>query len=140
PAGLPPNDPDVILVPGSTDPGSNTGDLMEADLDLEWSGAIAPAAHIIYVNSTNVLWSFQYAIEQNLAPVISISYGTCENNYSDQDREILSALGTEANALGITILSASGDTGAAACDAATATAATLGLAVDLPASLPFVTA
>jgi len=36
---LPANDPQVMLVPGSPDPGINKSDLSEADLDLEWSGS-----------------------------------------------------------------------------------------------------
>lgn len=138
-SGLPPNDPAVVLVPGSADPGVVKGDLTEADLDLEWAGAVAPGARLIYVNATNVLDSLQYAIDQNLAPVASISYGNCEKNFSAQDINILSALGQQANAEGMTIIAASGDTGAADCESHTATIATHGLSVDLPASLPYVT-
>ena len=138
-SGMPPNDPEVVLVPGSSDPGTNNDDLGEADLDLEWSGAVARNAHLIYVNSNNgVFDSLQYAIDQNLAPVISISYGDCEKNFSGQDMNILGALGRQAVAQGITILSASGDTGAADCDY-NARIASRGLAVDFPSSLPYVT-
>jgi subtilase family serine protease len=95
--------------------------------------------HLIYVNSNNgVFDSLQYAIDQNLAPVISISYGDCEKNFSAQDVRILGALGQQATAQGITILAASGDTGAADCDY-NARIASRGLAVDVPASLPYVT-
>jgi subtilase family serine protease len=138
-SGLPANDPMVVLVPGSADPGLVKDDLGEADLDLEWAGAVAPNARLIYVNSTNVLDSLQYAIDQNLAPVASISYGNCERNFSSQDINSLVALGQQANAQGITIVAASGDTGAADCESKTTTTAKRGLAVDLPASLPYVT-
>ncbi len=37
-----------ILVPGQSDPGISQSDLPEADLDLEWSGAVARNATIIY--------------------------------------------------------------------------------------------
>src|SRR5436309_945916 len=52
-SGQRPNDPQVILVPGTKDPGLgiNSGDLNEADLDIEWAGAVARNAKIIYVNS-----------------------------------------------------------------------------------------
>ena len=76
---------------------------------------VAPKANIIYVNSNNTLVSLQYAIEQNVAPVISMSYGDCEKNFSTQDLQVLVALGKQANAQGITVLSASGDSGAADC-------------------------
>ena len=39
---LPANDPQIILVPGSGDPGTNKLDLGESDLDLEISGANRP--------------------------------------------------------------------------------------------------
>jgi len=57
-SGLPPNDPEVVLVPGSSDPGTNNDDLGEADLDLEWAGAVARNAHLIYVNSNNGIFEF----------------------------------------------------------------------------------
>src|SRR5271157_3700902 len=52
----------VILVPGQSDPGSIAADQDEANLDLEWSGAVARNANLIYVNSKNALFtSLQYA-------------------------------------------------------------------------------
>jgi subtilase family serine protease len=135
-SGLSKNDPQVVLE--GTDPGTNLGDMTEADLDLEWSGAVAQGATILYVNSTNVLNSFEYAITQNLAPVLAISYGDCEANYSSGDVQTLESLAQQANAQGITITAPSGDSGAADCDSSKASA-THGLAVDLPASLPYVT-
>jgi len=140
-AGLEANDPEVILIPGSADPGTNNDDLAEADMDLEWAGALAPRAHIIYVNSTNVMDSLQYAITENLAPIVSVSYGDCEKNYSRQETRILAALAQQANAEGITIVAPAGDSGAADCDwGINITTATHGLSVDMPASLPYVTA
>lgn len=138
-SGLPANDPQVILVPGVPDPGVSNEDLVEADLDLEWAGATAPKARILYVNSNNALVSLQYAIDQNLAPVVSVSYGMCEKNYPEQDVQLLAALGQRANVQGITILAASGDNGAADCESDAREIATHGMAVDLPASLPSVT-
>src|SRR5260370_31645849 len=46
-AGLPFNDPNVIYA--TTDPGVVPGDDIEASLDVEWAGAIAPRAKINYV-------------------------------------------------------------------------------------------
>ena len=55
----------------------------EANLDVEWSGAVAKDASLIYVNSQNALFNaMQYAIDQDLAPVISVSYGICEAQLS----------------------------------------------------------
>jgi len=138
--GLPVNEPTVVLVPGSADPGTNSDDAVEADLDLEWSGAIAPDAGIVYVNSTNAGDSLAFAIDQGLAPVVSISYGGCEADAGPAAADAWAEVGQQANAQGITILAASGDSGAAGCDSSGATNATQGLSVNLPASLPYVTA
>jgi len=135
----------VILVPGQSDPGSTTGDQDEANLDLEWSGAVARNASLIYVNSKNALFtSLQYAVDQNLAPVISISYGLCEPQFSSSDIATLTAMGQQANVQGQTIVSSSGDGGPADCDYSAdpnnpVKSATHGYAVDVPASLPYVT-
>src|SRR5262245_12802117 len=142
-SGLPDNDPAVILVPGSPDPGMDSDDLAEADLDLEWTGAAAPQAQILYVNSGNgVFDSLLYSIDKNLAPVLSISYGACEANFSSSDRNLLVSVGQQANALGMTIAAAAGDSGATDCDGQyrNRQLARLGLTVDVPASLPYVTA
>ncbi len=141
-SGLPSNPPTVILVPGSGNPGISSNDLPEADLDLEWSSAIAPNATILYVNSGNGAFdSLQYAVDRNLAPVISISYGDCEPNFATSDLNFLAALGKQANAQGMTIVAPAGDAGAADCDGDVSgrMVAQLGLAVDVPASLPYAT-
>jgi len=139
-SGLPSSDPQVVFVPGSSNPGIISADVSEASLDIEWAGAIARNAQIVFVVSSNgVFDSLQYAIDQNLAPVISISYGSCEQNFSSNQISLLAALAQQANAQGITIVAASGDTGAADCDTPRSTIATRGLAVDIPASLPSVT-
>ncbi len=134
--GLTANDPQLLLVPGTSDPGTVSADQQEADLDIEWLGAVARKATVIYVYSTNVLNSTQYAVAQNLAPVISYSYGECETpTYGSQHQ----AIAQQANAEGITWIAGSGDTGAAGCDANGATIAVNGPSVSLPASVPEVT-
>jgi subtilase family serine protease len=146
-AGLPTNDPTVIVIPNSPDPGVSVNDLAEADLDLEWSGGIAPDATLIYVNSgtaSGAYDSLQYAVDQGLAPVVSISYGNCEANWSSAELATLEQMAEQANAEGMTIVAPSGDDGATDCDypatsKSTVTIATHGLAVDVPASLPYVT-
>ncbi len=144
------SDPHFQYLLYGTDPGLSTnGDISEADLDLEWSGAVARGAQIIYVNSSDTFTSFYQAIDNNLAPVISLSYGECEfyDNYvlAPPPGETISHEGElqKANALGITFVNSSGDSGAAECDYhATVTStnlATQGLAVSYPASSPEVT-
>jgi len=140
--GLPPNDPQIVRVPGSPDPGFNDA-LGEADLDIEWAGAVARNASIIYVYSTDVRTAVAYAIDQNLASVITLSFGLCEQQNPQTILTNTRALAQQANAQGITWLAASLDSGAAGCDLAfssMASKASLGLAVAFPASLPEVTA
>ena len=130
---LAPKDPQLVLV--GKDPGTSQADLIEAHLDLEWSGAVARNATIIYVYSQNVFESLQYAIDQNLAPVMSLSYGGCEQGSPTSFR----TMAQQANAQGITWFNASGDSGAAGCDAG-AVLASQGPAATFPADIPEVTA
>jgi len=136
-AGLPPNDPTIVLT--GTDPGilSSSGDEGESDLDVEWAGAIAKNATIVFVTSTNVDTSITYAIDNNVAPVLSISYGLCEAQTGRAESNTEASLYQQANAQGITVLASAGDSGAADCD--TSSPARRGLAVDVPSSLPYVT-
>jgi subtilase family serine protease len=128
-------------------PNSPNDDLPEADLDLEWSSAVAPNAQIIYVNSggttRDVFDAYYFAIDNNLAPVITISYGYCEldealNGETSADETELK----QANSQGITFLNSSGDVGAAECDFSPQNStppllpAVFGLAVSYPASSP----
>lgn len=142
-SGLPANDPTVVMAT-TTDPGTSSGDLGEADLDIELSGAVARNASIIYVNSNNGAFdALQYAIENDLAPVASISYGDCESDLGSAEIQSLESVLQQGNAEGITVLAASGDDGAADCDYGNnnnpPTVATHGLAVDYPASSAYVT-
>jgi len=131
--GLPAKDPQLVLY--GTNPGVSQGDQIEADLDLEWAGAVARNATIVYVYSQNVISSLQYAIDQNLAPVISMSYGGCESG----NLASLRTIAQQANAQGITWMNASGDSGAAGCDYQVSVASH-GPAVTFPVDVPEVTA
>jgi subtilase family serine protease len=151
----------VIIAPCNTsnfqyvldggDPGVHLGDLTEADLDLEWSAATARGAQIIFVNSSDVFTSYYYAIDNELAPVISMSYGApCE--FDDNFVETSSGQPgpdevelMKSNSEGITFMNSSGDSGAASCDSPVnpdttpQNLAVGGLAVSYPASSPEVT-
>lgn len=132
--GLAAKDPTLTLV--GSDPGANADDQAEASLDLEWSGAVARNATVTYVYSQNVFTSLQYAIDENLAPVVSMSYGGCELQASTTYR----LLAQQANAQGITWMNASGDAGAAGCDEAGEAVAKNGVSAGFPADIPEVTA
>jgi subtilase family serine protease len=82
-----------------------------------------------------------YSISRNIAPVVAMTYGDCEANFTLSERNMLVAATQQANAQGMTIVAAAGDAGAADCDGdfPNRQFATLGLTVDIPASLPYVT-
>jgi len=137
-AGLPAKAPTTQSA-GSNPPGVVSGDIDEASLDVEWSGAVAPNATILYVYGQDIfLNSLTQAITNNVAPIISISYGLCESMINTgYNLNTINQLLQQANAQGITIISAAGDSGATDCDSAGL--ASEGLAVDFPSSSPFVT-
>ncbi|MGP8247418.1 MAG: protease pro-enzyme activation domain-containing protein [Bryobacteraceae bacterium] len=132
--GLPANSPKFVLY--GADPGY-TGAQLEGNLDLEWASAIAPKATIYYVYGSDAFGALAYAVDENIAPIVSVSYSGCEVDFAPTGWE---PLGQQANAEGITILAASGDSGAAGCDAQDSQPlATLGRSVQFPAVLPEVT-
>jgi uncharacterized protein (TIGR03437 family) len=135
------NPPQVLLVPGTKNPGISSDDLAEADLDIEWSGAVARGATILYVYTQDVMTAVQYAIDQNLAPVVSTSYGLCELETAGSDVAAFRSWALQGNSQGITWFSASGDSGGADCyDSTALNSSDNGLAaVDTPGSIPEVT-
>src|ERR1041385_1861114 len=139
--GLPPNPPNIIL--NGTDPGIVSPDEEgEADLDVEWSGAVAKSATIDFVVSKSTrttdgsILSEMYVVNNNLAPVLSSSFGFCEI-MSPSTSLFYANLWKQAAAQGISVFVASGDSGVASCDDASAPAAKLGVSVDGEASTPY---
>ena len=119
--GLPANAPTVIV--NGTDPGvPNADDKIENTLDVEWSGASAKGATIKFVTtaSTNTsdgsVASSIYIIDNDLAPVMSYSYGSCELAQGTAGNMADNLLWQQGAAEGITEFVASGDQGSAACD------------------------
>jgi len=135
--GLPASDPQLVLVPNLRDPGVSKNDVPEADLDIQWTGAVARDATIVYVYSYNVMDAVQYAIDQNLAPVISMSYGLCEAQTSRASAITMRSWAQQANAQGMTWITASGDAGGADCATSNSNGGLL--SVDLPSAIPEVT-
>jgi subtilase family serine protease len=118
--GLPPNQPQIMV--NGKDPGDVGGGLeTEADLDVEWAGAVAKGATIKYVvsastsSSDGVTLSAQYAVNNNVAPVITLSFGLCEA-WMGASNQFYSALWQQAAAQGISVFVAAGDSGSAGCD------------------------
>ncbi len=153
----PSNVPTQILVPNSGTAQQYAGDLEEADIDVEWSGAIAQNAQVVYVTVGNnqnygVFDSLQYAIQTPLMsnntkylPVISISYGACEQAFSGSSQiTMMERILEQANSQGQTVIASAGDSGSADCDLGynsqnQIVAASQGLAVDYPGSSQYVT-
>lgn len=150
-AGLSAKDPSFVLVPSTGAPSvsSDAGDLIEADLDLEWSNAVAKNADVIFVFSGangGAFDAIRYAIDQKLAPIISNSFGLCEADEGQAAADSLWQTIRQGNSQGQTLTSASGDNGAADCDGDSSNpnapppkTATRGLSVDVPAAIPEVT-
>ncbi len=143
-AGLATKQPTQTLVPNSGTSTVFNGDLGETDLDLEWSGGVAKNATIMYIyvgnSATYNVWdSLNYAVQNNVAPFISTSYGFCEAGLGLSATQQIQGWAQQGQMQGQTIVAASGDSGAADCEPNGSTVATTGLAVDVPASIPEVT-
>jgi len=136
-----------IIVNGP-DPGL-TGDETEADLDTQIASAVAPNATVLLVvteqpdsgvGAAGVDLSVLYTINNNLAPVISKSFGACEAFEGTSGNEFESALWEQASAQGISGMVSAGDTGSAACDPTSDSSldfSVFGQAVSGDASTPF---
>lgn len=159
-SGLPPRCQFSVIING-TDPGivgptvtsctGSTDDEIEADLDSQWAGAVAPAANVYLVvsqttcsNPTQVSQgvdlSAVYAVDNNLAPVLSESYGNCEATLLTAGNQFYSTLWEQAAAQGISVSVSAGDSGSAGCDPIPSLdpdAATQGIAVNGIASTPY---
>ncbi len=141
--GLSSNAPNVIV--NGTNPGDlGGGEEMEAVLDVTWAGAVAPGAHVDLVvskttnTSDGVDLSEAYIIDNNLANVMTESFGDCEANYSSAQAASISSLAQQAAAEGITYMVSAGDAGSAGCDNFdTEISATGPVSVNILASTPY---
>jgi hypothetical protein len=134
-AGLAANAPTVILA--GVDPGLVAGDQDESTLDVEWAGAVAPAAAVRFVAASStavtdgVDLAAQYIVNHATASVMSISYGSCEQEMGATELAFYNSLWEQAASQGMSAFVASGDAGAAGCnigsDAAGSVAAVNGL-------------
>ena len=159
--GLPTQTVNVKLATG-VDPGlqncSADTDEQEAILDVEWVGAAAPGATIDLVvaptagscgnpsttGETNLPsgdtfggdYAAYYAVNTLNDPILTDSYGACELSLGTAANSFYKTLWQQADTQGITVITASGDNGAAGCDATTAPAQS-GLQVNGASSTPY---
>jgi uncharacterized membrane protein len=131
--------------PGVLGPDSPTFDEGEAVLDVEWSGAVAPGASIQLVVSgapetfgaTGVDLSAVYIIDNNLAPIMSESFGACEAALGASGVDFYGLLWGQAASQGITVILSAGDSGSDGCDEGSGDFATTGLGISGLASTPY---
>ncbi len=136
------NNPPQVVIDGA-DPGETGLAQLEAYLDVEQSGAVAPNATVnLYIaNGSDVqeplVLAALRAVEDNQAAVLSVSFGECEMHLGDAGNQLWSGLWEQAAAQGQTVFVSSGDSGSAGCDPAGVLFATDGLAVNGLASSPW---
>ena len=100
---------------GRNDPGDRSGANGEVALDIQVAGGVAPGARIAVYFAPNTSQGFVDAISQavhdddNTPSVISISWGSSEENWSAQALRAMNAALKDAAALGVTVTAASGD-------------------------------
>jgi subtilase family serine protease len=113
----------TVLTPG-TDPGLNGDDQDEATLDVEWAGAAAPSASVTLVaepsatTTDGIDLAAAYIVNHALASIVSVSYASCERSMGATELAFYNSLWQQAAAQGISVFVASGDSGAAGCQAA----------------------
>ncbi len=131
----------TVIVNGP-DPGDlGGGEEAEAVLDTTWAGAVAPSDWIALVVSAStattdgVDLSETYIVDNNLADVMSESFGGCEADVTSAQAAGISSLAQQAAVQGITYVVSAGDSGSAGCDDPnTETTAIYGLSVNVLAS------
>jgi kumamolisin len=134
--------PQIVSVPVDGANNQPTGDPNSADgeveLDIEVAGAIAPGARVAVYFAPNTDRGFVDAITTaihdttNKPSVISISWGSPEDQWTDQARTTMDQAFQAAASLGITVCAAAGDNGSS--DGTSDGQAH----VDFPASDPYV--
>ncbi len=125
--GLPANPPTVVIdgndpgIDGINNPDGPNYASSEAYIDVEWSGAVAPMANVDLVIAADtalengLYLAAEHAIYSNIAPIMSISFGSCESSLGSTNA-YLNQLWEEAAAQGITVMVSAGDNAAAGCD------------------------
>ncbi len=142
-AGLPPNDPQMII--NGADPGFPwCSDELESAMDVEWAGAIARNATVKFVTTKSgttdgINLSAQYAVNHKVAPIVSLSYGLCEAALGTAGNAFWNSTWAQAAAQGMSVFVSSGDDGAAGCDSPVLKTATQGRGVNGLCSSPYST-
>jgi subtilase family serine protease len=141
-AGLPANSPSVLI--DGADPGPVTSDQSESTLDVEWSGAVAPGAAINLVvaastaTTDGIDLASAYIVNHATAPVVSVSYSSCEQEMGAAELYFYNSLWEQAASQGMSVFVSSGDAGAAGCQSGNSTTGS-GQAVNGLCTSPYAT-
>jgi subtilase family serine protease len=129
--GAPSKDPVTIVPPGGIDPGDAAGpgekdtqDQSEATLDVTRANTVAPGAVIDLIISagsatvSGLAVAGEYAVDASPVParVMSISFGSCEQDAGLSAVQFWDSIFGQAAVEGISVFVSSGDSGAAGCD------------------------
>jgi subtilase family serine protease len=114
----------IVTMPGTPAFDPTNGDMVgwtsEIDLDVQWSHAMAPGANIVLVaaksdSDTDLIAAFNFAVDNHLGNVISMSFGESEIVLANPDGLDLIAAWTaafeKARQHHITVFASSGDQG-----------------------------
>jgi hypothetical protein len=132
-----------VIVDGN-DPGIVAGDAVEALLDNEIAGGIAPGATINFYTAEStdlqagLFLAIFRALDDNAADILNLSFGGCEAAQGEAGNQQIYLAWEQAAAQGMSVTVSTGDAGSAGCDDPNSEAiAYYGLAVNGLGSTPF---
>lgn len=121
-SNLPSFQPNYVIPPGLADPGqTDNSDMDEPTLDFERAHGTAPGAPIDLIIAQNSLefstidTMLMYEINTLRDPILSLSFGVCENDVAPSYIQNEDAIDKQAAAEGISVFVSSGDSGVAGC-------------------------
>src|SRR5260370_23765558 len=120
---LPKNPPQIVVNGSAPDYFQAIFDdtVLECTLDVSWAGAVAPKATIKFITSAftdtsdPLSLSEEYAVDNNVADILSESFGSCESDTIPAYTQFVTSLREQAAAQGITYVVSSGDQGPYTC-------------------------
>ncbi len=132
-----------VLIDGGSGASAGSSET-EVALDIEVLMEMAPKlAHLYVYEAPNTgpgeLGAYNAFVTQDRAPVLSVSWGECEQSGSQSYEQLLARIDEEGAAQGQQIFVASGDAGAKGCEGESLPAGG-SVSADTEASLPWVTA
>lgn len=123
-----------VLVDGAS--GAAGQGAIEVELDIEIAAAMAPHANQLVYEAPNTTQGlndlYNRIVTDNKAQIVSTSWGLCENSSGPAELQTLDNIFKQGAAQGMSFFAAAGDSGAYDCQ-------DTNLAVDSPASDPYVT-